>query len=367
MRGRETRLLVVGRHGPGGIGQYIKEQRRHLAGEVRISSHRSGAFDTAGVLAFIRSLLRIVWNAVSYTARSPPDVVHVHSSHRFSFYRAGFYVLFSKHVWGCPVVLHIHGSSFDTFVATENPLVRWYQSIVYDAADEIIVLSAYWRETLAAHTDPTKLVVLANAVDSENYVPAFDGGSPHIVAISNQLRRKGIAELANAIDQLTDRDLDFRVSLAGKGALSNHSERLAAANPNVEYFGFVSEERKHELLGSGSIFVLPSHAEGLPIAILEAMAAGNAIVSTTVGAIPEVIGEENGVLVAPRDADALAEALAELIADPERTAAMGRTNRATVEERYEWATVTEDLLGIYDRLLADPADHKSEAERVRED
>ena len=367
MTSRETRLLVVGRHGPGGIGQYIKEQRRHLAGDIRVSSHRSGAFDTTGIVAFVRSLLRIIWNAVSYTVRSPPDIVHVHSSHRFSFYRAGFYTLFAKHVWGCPVVFHIHGSSFDVFVATENPLVRWYQSIVYDAADEIIVLSEYWRETLAAHTDPSKLVVLANAVDSANYVPAFDGERPHIVAISNQLERKGVAELADAIDQLTDRDLDFRASLAGRGALSHHSERLAANNPNVDYLGFVSEERKHELLGSGSIFVLPSHAEGLPIAILEAMAAGNAIVSTTVGAIPEVIGEENGVLVAARDPDALADALADLIADPERVAAMGRANRAAVEEHYEWAAVTEELLRTYDRLLADATDHKSEAERVRED
>jgi glycosyltransferase involved in cell wall biosynthesis len=349
---RDTELLIVGRQGPGGIGQYISEQRRHLAGELHVSAHKSGAFATESVLAFVRSVLVIVWNALSYTTRSPPDIVHVHSSHRFSFYRAGYYVLFSKYVWDCPVVLHIHGSSFDKFVSTEFRPVRWYQSLVFDAADEIIVLSEYWKDTLAARTDEAKLTVIPNAVDATNYTPAFDGGVAHIVAVSNQLPRKGVVELAAAVDDLAECDLDFRVSIAGSGPLSTHSEELAANHANVEYLGYVSEAKKYELLGDGSIFVLPSHAEGLPIAILEAMAAGNAIVSTTVGAIPEVIGEENGLLVEPRDADQLADALRELIADPERVAEMGTTNRQEVTEQYAWSTVAMELLETYDHHLA---------------
>jgi glycosyltransferase involved in cell wall biosynthesis len=349
---RDTELLIVGRQGPGGIGQYISEQRRHLAGELHVSAHKSGAFSTDGVLAFIHSVLTILWNALSYAIRSPPDIVHVHSSHRFSFYRAGYYVLFSKYVWKRPVVLHIHGSSFDKFVSTESRLVQRYQSVVFDAADEIIVLSEYWKDTLAARTDEEKLTVIPNAVDADDYVPAFEDSVAHVVSVSNQIPRKGVVELAEAVETLTDRDLDFRLSIAGKGPLSQHAERLAANYDSVEYLGYVSESKKHELLGTGSIFVLPSHAEGLPIAILEAMAAGNAIVSTTVGAIPEVIGKENGVLVEPREADQLADALAQLIADPERTAEMGRANRTAVTQQYAWSTVTEELLRTYDDHLA---------------
>ncbi|WP_256687124.1 glycosyltransferase family 4 protein [Halococcus qingdaonensis] len=349
---RDTELLIVGRQGPGGIGQYISEQRRHLAGRLHVSAHKSGAFDTEGVGAFVRSLLVIVWNMLSYTVRSRPDIVHIHSSHRFSFYRAGYYVLFSKYVWRCPVVFHVHGSSFDVFVSTESRPVRWFQSVVFGAADEIVVLSEYWKETLSKHTDPEKLTVIPNAVDAADYTPSFDGDVPHIVTVSNQLPRKGVVEFAEAVDELTDRDLEFRVTIAGKGPLSNHSERLATTYDNVEYLGYISEEKKHELLGAGSIFVLPSHAEGLPIAMLEAMAAGNAIVSTTVGAIPEVIADERGLLVEPGDADGLADALAELVADPERVAAMGEANRRAASDEYAWETVTEELLATYDRNLA---------------
>jgi glycosyltransferase involved in cell wall biosynthesis len=349
---RDTQLLIVGRQGPGGIGQYISEQRRHLADRLHVSAHKSGAFDTDGVFAFVRSLLVILRNMLAYTTRSPPDIVHVHSSHRFSFYRAGYYVLFSRYVWRRPVIFHVHGSSFDVFVSTESPLVRWYQSLVFDAADEIVVLSEYWKDTLSTHTDDEKLTVIPNAVDAADYTPAFDGGRPHVVTVSNQLPRKGVVEFAEAVEDLMERNLDFRVTIAGKGPLSNHSERLAATYENVEYLGYVSEEKKHELLGAGSIFVLPSHAEGLPIAMLEAMAAGNAIVSTTVGAIPEVIDDERGLLVEPRDADALADVLAELVADPERAAAMGEANRQAASDEYAWETVVEELLATYDRNLA---------------
>ena len=349
---RDTELLIVGRQGPGGIGQYISEQRRHLDDRLHVTAHRSGAFDTDGVLAFVRSLLVILRNMLTYTMRSPPDIVHVHSSHRFSFYRAGYYVLFSKYVWRRPVIFHVHGSSFDVFVSTESRLVRWYQSLVFDAADEIVVLSEYWKETLSKHTGETRLTVIPNAVDAADYTPAFDGGVPHVVAVSNQLPRKGVVEFAAAIEDLMERDLDFRVTIAGKGPLSKHSERLAATYDDVTYLGYVSEGKKHELLGAGSIFVLPSHAEGLPIAMLEAMAAGNAIVSTTVGAIPEVIDDERGLLVAPRDADALADALAELVADPDRVAAMGEANRQAATDEYAWETVAEELLAAYDRNLA---------------
>jgi glycosyltransferase involved in cell wall biosynthesis len=341
-------LLVVGTQGPGGIGQYITEQRRHLDGEIDFSTHQIGDFSTAGVLAFLRSVLLILGNALGFTRRSPPDVLHVHSSYRFSFYRAGFYVLFATHVWNRPVVLHIHGSSFDEFVRTAPLPVRWYQSIVFDAAAEILVLSAGWKDVISTRADREKITTLPNAVDADDYGSTFEGGVPHVAFVSTLSERKGVPELLATAETLLDSEMEFRLSIAGKGTFSPRVEALAAAHGNVEYRGFVSEAQKQELLGAASIFVLPSHAEGLPIALLEAMAAGNAVVSTTVGAIPEVVEEEGGVLVAPGDAAALAAALAELIDDPERAAAMGQHNRRLVGERYAWSTATAALLDIYE-------------------
>jgi glycosyltransferase involved in cell wall biosynthesis len=344
---RETQLLIVGTQGRGGIGQYIREQYRHLAGKLRVATHDIGDVSTDGIRSFIISVLGVLLNVFIFIIRSLPDIVHVHTSHRFSFYRAGFYVLFAAHIWNRPVVLHIHGSSFDSFVSTKSTPIRSYQSAVFDAADEIIVLSEYWRETLKPHTDEEKLSVIPNAVDMGDYTPLYRSDTPHIVFISNLIKSKGIAELATAVNDLSLSNHEFRVSIAGKGPLSNQAETLAADHDNVEYLGYISEREKQELLSKSSIFVLPSYAEGLPIAMLEAMAGGNAIVSTPVGSIPEVIGKENGVLVEPGDTDQLADALAELIVSPERIVVMGQANRETVEREYTWSGVTEKLLQAY--------------------
>ena len=126
---------------------------------------------------------------------------------------------------------------------------------------------------------------------------------------------------------------------------------LATEFDAVEYHGFVSERRKLELLNEGSIYVLPTYAEGLPISLLEGMAGGNAIVSTTVGSIPEVVGPENGILVPPVDVDELCEAMESLVGDDDRRTAMARTNRATIEDEYTWDHITDQLLATYDRLV----------------
>ncbi|MFC7028065.1 glycosyltransferase family 4 protein [Halomicroarcula sp. GCM10025710] len=152
-------------------------------------------------------------------------------------------------------------------------------------------------------------------------------------------------------------DLEFTVDIAGRGPRSDLVTDLAAEFDAVEYHGFVSEAEKRALLDEGSIYVLPTYAEGLPISLLEGMAGGNAIVSTTVGSIPEVVGPDNGHLVDPVDVDGLVEALGALIRDDARRQAMGRTNRAAIEAEHTWAHISDRLLETYGGLTDgdDPA------------
>jgi glycosyltransferase involved in cell wall biosynthesis len=163
--------------------------------------------------------------------------------------------------------------------------------------------------------------------------------------------------LTTAVETLAEAsDSEFTATIAGKGPLSDRVEALADAHSNVEYLGYVSEERKQKLLGEGSIFVLPAYAEGLPIAMLEGMAGGNAVVVTSVGSIPDVVSDENGRLVSPGDANELADALAELIADPDLTERMGRRNRELVCQQYSWSAAIDEIEDIYLETVDAPAD-----------
>jgi glycosyltransferase involved in cell wall biosynthesis len=143
----------------------------------------------------------------------------------------------------------------------------------------------------------------------------------------------------------------LRAVLCGPGELPERGRELLAERPGVEWRGWQGEAEKEELLREKAIFVLPSTSEGLPMAVLEAMAWGRAIVATAVGGVPDVLADGvEGLLVPPGDSTALATALTELAADEELRARLGaaardRARRLNAEE------VTGRLEAIYAELL----------------
>lgn len=346
---RATEILLVGPAGKptGGIAQYIHEQQRRLGDEVTARVYDVAVPDSESRLEFVRAAVLALLQLLRFPFQRRPEVVHVHTSHWFSFFQSSAYVLYAALVWRVPVVLHIHGSSFDTFVDTESRLLRAFQSLVFDQCTTVVVLSDYWFDVVGVHVDRTKLFVLPNAVDPDDYDPTYDTTPPHVVFVSNHIERKGIEEFVTAVDGLLEAGGELRVTVAGSGPLSSLTEELAARRDEVTYEGYVSEARKREILNEGSVFVLPTHAENLPIALLEAMAGGNALVSTTVGAIPSLVDDDNGLLVAPGDAAALETALATLLSDPKRIESMARTSRARAEREYSWTTAVDSLEGLY--------------------
>jgi len=349
-------LLVVGTFAGGGIHRYIEEQVERLQGSVSVDTHDMDSPPMGhGTAGFVQGVFLGIVALLSFPFRDRPDIVHVHTSHQYSFYRASPYVLYAQYVWNVPVIVHIHGSSFDVFMQTDSQLVAWLQRTVFAGSDEILVLSEFWKDAVSERADPDKIRVLPNAVEPARFPVAQsrtgdnEDGVPHIVFLSNLIERKGVCELVEALKELArTHPGQFRASIAGTGPLRDRIEKLADAHEEISYLGYVSEERKRSLLAEGSIYVLPTYAEGLPIAMLEGMAGANAIVSTGVGSIPEVIDENRGLLVEPGDVDGLTEALATLITAPERRREMAANNRQAVETEYSWHTVRDELLGIYE-------------------
>lgn len=311
------------------------------------------------------SALHAAVRAITFPFQRRPDVVHVHTSHYNSFYLSAFYVFVASLLWRRPVVCHVHGSSFDEFVATESVALAAFQSAVFARTERVIVLSEYWKEALAPQVDERKLVVVPNAIEPDEYAPSFGVEPPHVIFVSNHIERKGIREFTTAVAALLEAGREFEVTIAGSGPLAHRAESLAESADEVSYVGYVSEATKRNLLSRSSIYVLPTHAEGLPIALLEGMAGGNALVSTAVGSIPDVIGEDNGELVPVGDVDALRDAIDRLLQDPSRVERMARQNRALVETSYSWAAAGEQLCDVYDGLVT-TADERSGPSVARE-
>jgi glycosyltransferase involved in cell wall biosynthesis len=359
-------VLIVGPagHRTGGIAHYIDRQDALLTDPIR-----TRVYDTATPARSLPSavtrvvgdsraqlldkVVRTVLGLCRFPFRRRPDVVHVHASQDLSFLRAGVYALLAAAVWRCGIVFHVHGPTFDEFVAEATPPMSWFQSLVVGRCDRIVVLSDYWADALARRVPRGRTVVLPNAIEHDAYEPRYDADPPRLVFISNLYPRKGVTDLFTAIERLAADGVDFEAVVAGDGPLREDAAELAATHDNVSYRGYVSEAEKRRLLSSGTVSVLASHAEGLPFALLEGMGAGNAIVATRVGSVPETVDADGGRLVDPGDVDALADALRELLTDPDRATEMGRHNRALAVERYSWDSVTASLTELYGDVLAE--------------
>jgi glycosyltransferase involved in cell wall biosynthesis len=170
-----------------------------------------------------------------------------------------------------------------------------------------------------------------------------------VLTIANLRATKGHPDLLVAARAVLDSAPSARFVVAGHGPMADEltAQRDALGlGDRFAYLGYRSDPLR--LLAAADLFVLPSHHEGYPIALMEAIAAGLPVVATEVGGSAHAV-EDNGVLVPPRDPDALAAAIVELVGDPARRAAM--SERAPyVAKRFDLRDAASRLATIYRRL-----------------
>lgn len=354
------RVLLVGpvEHQRGGMSRYMTQLETHLAEEVDVETHHVGSNEDDGVTGGARAAVNSGVRAVEFALMDQPDLVHVHASYGFDFYRALFYVQYARRVWNCPVLLHIHGSAFDQFAESDSRLANAALLSAYDAAERMLVISDYSKNLLPDEVRDN-VTVIRHAVDPSDYAPRDD--DHQFVFLSDLIERKGVSEMLAAIEKS---GITSEFVIAGTGPLEEEVRSFARAHENVTYRGYVTEAEKEELLSESSVYVLPTYSEaGPPIAVVEGMAGGNAILTTTTSGIGELVEEDFGRMISPVEVDELAEALAEFEANPQRAERMGKRARELVEETYNWENNSEAVLAEYERCVAG-ADGQRADERV---
>lgn len=320
----------------------------HIATHADGSQWRKARTALSALVVFVGLLIR---GRVAF--------VHVHAASDASFWRkAGFVLLaFAAHV---PAVFHLHGGGFLEFYHRRLGAVRrWLIRFVLDHSDTVVVVSEQWRKKLYGLTKNRNLVVIVNPVDAIPVVGVerVDPNRPAsaiVLFLGRFEKDKGVYDLVDAMTEVRRQLPSAILRLGGVGDIDGVKRRSGANGTAdwIQFLGWVADSAKVDALRSAQVYVLPSYVEGLPMGVLEAMAAGLPVVASHVGGIPDLVEDGvHGFLVRAGDIAGLTQTLLRLLHDPALRRRMGEAGRQRVAECYVTERVVPQVEAIYRQLL----------------
>ena len=279
--------------------------------------------------------------------------VHSHMAMRGSFWRKRAFNATAR--WfGVPVIAHLHGSEFKDFYRA-LPIPRQRQVVQeFERCARVLVLSDSWAEFVRGIAPRAHVQVLPNYVSLPS--SPGTGGNPRSVTglfLGLVGQRKGVFDLLPALAKAIEQVPPLILRVGGNGEVEKAralADALGLAD-HVAFPGWLSGEAKRLALAAADFYVLPSHNEGLPMSLLEAMSFGLPVIATRVGGIPELVRDGvDGLLVAPGDVEALAMAMIRLARDADLRQQMGRAARERVASNYSDTVVLPQLEALYDEI-----------------
>jgi alpha-maltose-1-phosphate synthase len=394
------RIDLISREYPpevyGGAGVHVEYLARDLRALADVRVHAFGApRDEAGVSAYdvpetlkdANPALRTMGVDLAIAAGTEgTDLVHSHT------WYANFAGHVAKLLHGVPHVVTTHSlEPLRPWKAEQlgggYALSSFSERTAVEHADAVIAVSGGMRnDVLRAYpsVNPEKVHVVYNGIDTGQYAPdrntdvverlGLDLSRPSVVFVGRITRQKGLPYLMRACRDLpAEAQIVLLAGAPDTPEIAAEVEALATELREARDAAgviWVSEMLpKHEVvqvLTHATVFVCPSIYEPMGIVNLEAMACETAVVATATGGIPEVVADgETGILVpieqlsdgtgTPVDPDKfvadLAAAITELIADPARAERLGKAGRLRAVEKFSWATIAQDTLDIYRKVL----------------
>jgi glycosyltransferase involved in cell wall biosynthesis len=277
-------------------------------------------------------------------------LLHVLAASNASFWRKALFVL-PAHALGAPYLMHMHCGRFVDFYSRECP--SWAQRLVrhmFRHARAVVALSEQWREALSAISPDSRVVTIPNPIDIPAWQARLEGPIPTVLFLGVLKEAKGVNDLLNAWAKVLQSIPHARLLLGGTGDLdaANELARRLGIESSVEMPGWVVGKDKEALLRQAWVFTLPSHAEALPMSVLECMAAGIPVVASRVGGIPLAVEDgRTGHLVEPRDPRGLAKALIGLLTDAGNRRAMGNAARRRAEEAFSAEVLVPQIEALW--------------------
>lgn len=358
-KSRKPKALIVGPHPPppGGMANFIE----NLESSSLRDFYKVQGFDTD----YPRSIkgtkvLEILYLPVMYlrfiiSLFIFPDVVHVHTPSFNSFFKHMLFVNLAKGR-GIPVLLHIHGGRFKEFYDSSSDKQKRRIRGMLSQPDLVAVLSDEWLKFFSTIIDSKHIRVIENGVPVKQFTsgdPGCKSSGVKILFVGAVKESKGVDDLLQAVVPVCHAHPETHLTIVGDGDL-NRYKKIAnekGIQKNVHFTGVLTGDDLIKKYNDADIFVLPSHAEGMPLVLLEAMSMKLACIATNVGAIPGILKPEGGILVNVKDVEALTCAILKLVENPDLVRSMGDFNRNLIEREYSFDKTAEKIRNAYDELI----------------
>lgn len=342
---------------PGGISAVVKYWSEYFEDLQYFPTFQEGS-KILKIYTFGSSYCKLYWKLLT---DKNIEIVHIHTAAGTDFERSSKILHLAKR-FQKKVVLHSHASQFKVFYASasEEKKIRIVETL--KSVDVLIALSESWKEWFVSlGVDAHKIIILHNITAYPTILE--DGKNARKIDVSNRPvrflfmgeigQRKGVFDIIRGLTNHRD-EVKNKIELRIGGNKMEEELRKAIEEGGlldfVKFEGWVSGEKKIELLNWADVYILPSFNEGLPISILEAMSYKMPIISTPVGGIPEVVDSTNGILVAPGNDEEIYSAIKYYVDNKEYIHAHGKEsfNRSVT---YLPEHVLNHLKQIYKDLL----------------
>ncbi len=253
-----------------------------------------------------------------------------------------------KKVAGIPYLVSMRGGDVPGFrpynFRLYHRLIAPFLRVIWRQADALVANSAGLRDLALGFSPDAEIHVIPNGVEVQAYPSGErDWSPPRLLSVGRVVYQKGLDLGMRALAQI--KDLEWTWTIAGDGSsrpeLESMARELGIAD-RIRFAGWQKKDALKALYQEANLFLFPSRDEGMPNAVLEAMASGLPVIATRIAGNEElVIPDETGILVPSEDADALRDGIRRLLEDESQRKRMGRASRLRVEEFYSWERAAE--------------------------
>ncbi len=262
-----------------------------------------------------------------------------------------------KKLYGIPYIISLRGGDVPGFRPYDfrvyHRLMAPFLRIIWKNASALVANSNGLRQLASAFAPHFAIPTIPNGVDLDSYKTADrDWSTPRLLSVGRLVHQKGLDLAMHALGGLKELSWEWRIAGDGpqRETLQSLANELGIAD-RVEFLGWQSRKQLLTCYRQANIFLFPSRHEGMPNAMLEAMASGLPVVASSIAGNEElVIDGKTGCLVTPEDIEALRDALKTLLADAALRQQMGAASRRHVEDNYSWQATAQQYALLLEKV-----------------